>query len=57
MPIPETTKLKHLIENLGAVTISFSSDELQAIDKGLKNITIIGERYPPNSPAARSVGL
>lgn len=57
MPIPETTKLAHLKENLGALQIRFNQDELEAIDKALKSMPVFGERYPPNSDAARSVGL
>ncbi|CAM2843636.1 aldo/keto reductase [Helicobacter burdigaliensis] len=57
MPIPETTKIAHLEENLGALEIGFERDELEAIDKALKAMPVFGERYPPNSDAARSVGL
>lgn len=57
VPIPETTKLKHLKENLGALKISFTSKELQEINSELSKIKLVGDRYAPNSDAARSVGL
>ena len=57
MPIPETTKLAHLKQNLGALQISFSKEELQEIDTRIKAIKIVGERYPVGSAQAKSVGL
>ena len=57
MPIPETTKLAHLKQNLGALKISFSKQELQEIDVKIKEIKIVGERYPIGSDQAKSVGL
>ncbi|WP_394953756.1 aldo/keto reductase [uncultured Helicobacter sp.] len=57
MPIPETTKLAHLKQNLGALKISFSKQELQAIDLKIQEIKIVGERYPIGSDQAKSVGL
>lgn len=57
MPIPETTKITHLKQNLGALKISFSKEELQEIDKKIRTIKIMGERYPVGSDQAKSVGL
>lgn len=57
MPIPETTKLAHLKQNLGALKISFSKEELEQIDTRIKAIKIVGERYPIGSAQAKSVGL
>lgn len=57
MPIPETTKIAHLKQNLGALKISFSKEELQEIDTRIKAIKIVGERYPVGSAQAKSVGL
>ena len=45
-PIPGTTKIHRLEENVGAVNLSLSADELLEIDKALKEIEIIGDRYP-----------
>lgn len=57
MPIPETTNPKHLEENLGAVNVSFSKDELAKIDKEVSQIKIVGERFVPGSDADKSTGL
>jgi len=45
-PIPGTTKIHRLEENVGAINLILSLDELNRIDKALKEIEIIGERYP-----------
>jgi Predicted oxidoreductases (related to aryl-alcohol dehydrogenases) len=46
VPIPGTTKLRRLQENIGAVNISLSADQLGSIDAALQTIKISGERYP-----------
>ena len=47
MPIPGTTKLHRLEENLGAAAIELTADDLRDIEDALSNITVQGERYPP----------
>jgi len=46
VPIPGTTKLHRLEENLGAAEIQLSGDELRELDEGSKRIEIQGERLP-----------
>lgn len=46
VPIPGTTKLVRLDENLGAVTIELTADDLRAVDDAAAKITIEGARYP-----------
>jgi aryl-alcohol dehydrogenase-like predicted oxidoreductase len=46
VPIPGTSKMQRLQENIGAVNISLSQDELHRINSALAAITITGERYP-----------
>ncbi len=46
VPIPGTTKLHRLEENLVAAEISITKDELQEIENASAKINIIGERYP-----------
>ncbi|WP_206957238.1 aldo/keto reductase [Trinickia acidisoli] len=46
VPIPGTTKLHRLKENVGAAAVALSSDELSAIESALREIRIVGERYP-----------
>lgn len=47
VPIPGTTKLKRLDENLGAAEVDLSRDDLREIDRALSTIAVQGERYPP----------
>lgn len=46
VPIPGTTKLHRLQENIGAVNVHLSEAELNDINAALKNIEINGARYP-----------
>jgi aryl-alcohol dehydrogenase-like predicted oxidoreductase len=46
VPIPGTTKLERLEENIGAVGVDLSSDDLHQIDSALSQITVQGARYP-----------
>jgi len=48
VPIPGTTKLERLEENLGAAAIQFTSDDLREIDSTASKITVQGARYPEN---------
>lgn len=46
VPIPGTTKLSRLDENIGAVTIELSGGDLREIDDAAKQVPVQGERYP-----------
>jgi aryl-alcohol dehydrogenase-like predicted oxidoreductase len=46
VPIPGTTKLSRLDENIGAVAVELMSDDLREIDSAATKITIQGARYP-----------
>ncbi len=46
VPIPGTTKLPRLEENLGAAAIELTSDDLREIDQVSGSITVHGDRYP-----------
>jgi aryl-alcohol dehydrogenase-like predicted oxidoreductase len=46
VPIPGTSKLHRLQENIGATTLSLTEDELYKINTALATIKIVGERYP-----------
>jgi aryl-alcohol dehydrogenase-like predicted oxidoreductase len=46
VPIPGTTKLRRLEENLGAANIQLRSDDLRQLDQGSSRIDIQGERLP-----------
>jgi aryl-alcohol dehydrogenase-like predicted oxidoreductase len=46
VPIPGTTKLHRLEENIGAATIVLTNNELSEIHSTLEKIKVSGERYP-----------
>lgn len=47
VPIPGTTKLARLDENLGAVALALDSGQLAAIDRASRAIEVVGARYLP----------
>jgi len=47
-PIPGTTKLHRLQENIGATTIKLSVEDIQQIETSASKIVIQGARYPEN---------
>ena len=46
VPIPGTTKLHRLDENIGAPSIELTADDLREIDSAASKITVQGARYP-----------
>lgn len=46
VPIPGTTKLHRLEENIGSTSITLHANELQEINEALTNIEVQGARYP-----------
>src|SRR5271163_3943779 len=46
VPIPGTTKLHRLEENIGAVNLQLSPDELRELETAASNIAVQGARYP-----------
>ena len=51
VPIPGTTKVHRLKENVGAAAIELTADDLRQIDSALAGIKIQGDRYPPHLAA------
>jgi aryl-alcohol dehydrogenase-like predicted oxidoreductase len=47
VPIPGTTQMAHMRDNIGAADITFSADELLMLNTALAGITVQGERLPP----------
>jgi aryl-alcohol dehydrogenase-like predicted oxidoreductase len=47
VPIPGTTKLHRLEENLGAASVELSDGDLRTIARSLEQVKIQGDRYPP----------
>ena len=48
VPIPGTTKLSRLEENIGSTSIELGPDDLREIDKAASAIKLAGDRYPEN---------
>ena len=48
VPIPGSRKLERLEENVGAVNVQLTPDDLREIETVISKITIQGERYPSN---------
>jgi aryl-alcohol dehydrogenase-like predicted oxidoreductase len=46
VPIPGTTKLHRLEENIGAVAVELTPDDLRDIESAASKITVHGARYP-----------
>ena len=46
VPIPGTTKLSRLEENLGGATLELSADDVHALEEASSAIKVEGERYP-----------
>ncbi|MBV8710084.1 MAG: aldo/keto reductase [Acidobacteriaceae bacterium] len=46
VPIPGTTKLHRLEENIGAVSVGLTTDDLREIDSAASQIAVQGARYP-----------
>jgi aryl-alcohol dehydrogenase-like predicted oxidoreductase len=46
VPIPGTTKLHRLEENIGAVSVNLTSDDLREIENAASKIAVQGARYP-----------
>jgi pyridoxine 4-dehydrogenase len=51
VPIPGTTKLHRLEENLGAAAVELTEDERRTIGTALDEIDVVGERYNAQAQA------
>ena len=51
VPIPGTTKLRRLEENVGAAAVAPTPDDLSEIDGAVSKITVQGDRYPAHLQA------
>jgi len=49
VPIPGTTKLHRLEENLGAASVVLTPEDLRQIDESASRINLVGERYPESA--------
>jgi len=53
VPIPGTTKLAHLQENMWSADYKFTADELKKLTKDISAVKIVGERYTTGYPTTK----
>jgi aryl-alcohol dehydrogenase-like predicted oxidoreductase len=46
VPIPGTTKLRRLEENIGGASVELSRNDLRELETAASNIAVVGARYP-----------
>jgi aryl-alcohol dehydrogenase-like predicted oxidoreductase len=51
VPIPGTTKLNRLEENIGAAAVTLTAEDLASIEAAVSMITVQGDRYPAHLQA------
>ena len=49
VPIPGTTKLHRLEENIGAASLQLTQEDMREIDDAASNIDVSGERLPEDA--------
>ena len=49
VPIPGTKRVRYLEENVHAVTVRLTDDDLAALDEAVPRCAVAGERYPDMS--------
>ena len=47
VPIPGTTQMAHMLDNIGAAEVAFGDEDLQDLEAALATMAIQGERLPP----------
>ena len=52
VPIPGTTKLHRLDENIGAAAVELTADDLREIETAVSKIAVQGDRYPEQLAAS-----
>jgi len=48
VPIPGTTRLQRLEENIGSTRVELTANDLQELDRATAKISVEGDRYPPD---------
>ena len=51
VPIPGSRKLERLDENIGALAVELTPDDLREIESAISKITVQGDRYPEEPEA------
>jgi diketogulonate reductase-like aldo/keto reductase len=56
VPIPGTTKLDHLKENLGAHQVQLTAADMKELEEGFAGLAVMGRRAPDAIMAAHDIG-
>lgn len=56
VPIPGTTKVGHMRQNIAAADLNLSAEDLQTLDAGFRRIGVVGERSTPNLLKVHDIG-
>jgi aryl-alcohol dehydrogenase-like predicted oxidoreductase len=56
VPIPGTTKVNHMKENMGGLNVKLSDSDLKELKEGFSKITIVGKRAPEALMAVHDIG-
>lgn len=56
VPIPGTTKLAHLEENIRTPQMLLTADDMRLLETKVSKITIVGDRYARTSESAKRIG-
>ncbi len=55
VPIPGTTQMAHMLDNIGAASVAFGDAELQELNAAVAAVAVHGERLPPAVQAFSAV--
>lgn len=56
VPIPGTTKMRHFEENLGALRVALTADDVNEIETGFAKIKVVGARAPESFLSTHDIG-
>ena len=57
VPIPGTTNLKHLQENIGTINVKLTAEDMQELERAFANVKVFGNRVPEALAAAHDIGV
>ncbi len=46
VPIPGTTQMAHMLDNIGATDVSFDATEISELNASVAGIEVVGQRLP-----------
>lgn len=56
VPIPGTSNINHMKENLGAIHVQLTTADMNELDTGFAKIKVVGARAPENMKASHDIG-